>query len=134
MVCVVGRGGIVTYLTLPLPRRMSSSRASRSSARAAAATNGLRFQDIPPLTDTTNPPSPPKSTPASRNRIPKCVKGERYKVPGDEFDEDYDDSEDHPEWFYGVVTNVLKTGCTMLFQGDDLGTRYYHTLIKATIL
>ena len=124
MVCVVGRGGIVPYLTLPLPRRMSSSRASRSTARAAAAINGLRFQDIAPLPDLTNPPSPPKSTPASRNRIPKCVKGARYKVPGGEFDEDSEDSEAHPEWFYGVVTNVLKTCCTMLFQGDDLATRY----------
>ena len=124
MVCVVGRGGIDPYLTLPLPRRMSSSRASRSSARGGAATNGLQFQDIPPLTDATNPPSPPKSTPTPRIRISKCVKGERYKVPGKEFDEDSDDEEEHPEWFYGVVTNVRKTGCTMLFQGDDIGTRY----------
>ena len=124
MVCVVGRGGIVPYLTLPLPRRMSSSRASRSRARGGAATNGLRLQDIPPLTDTTNLPSPPKSTPTPRIRISKCVKGGRYKVPGEEFDEDSGDEEEHPEWFYGVVTIVRKTGCTMLFQGDDIGTRY----------
>ena len=124
MVCVVRRGGIDPYLTLPLPRRMSSSRASRSRARGGAATNGLRLQDIPPLTDTTNLPSPPKSTPTPRIRISKCVKGGRYKVPGEEFDEDSGDEEEHPEWFYGVVTIVRKTGCTMLFQGDDIGTRY----------
>jgi hypothetical protein len=57
-------------------------------------------------------------------RIPKCVKDERHKAPGDEFNGDSGDSEDHPEWFYGVVTDVLKTGCTMLFQGGDLGTRH----------
>ena len=40
------------------------------------------------------------------------------------WDEDSDDEEEHPEWFYGVVTIVRKTGCTMLFQGDDIGTRH----------
>ena len=45
-------------------------------------------------------------------------------MPGTEFDEDSDDEEDHPEWFYGVVTNVQKTGCKMLFEGDDDTTRY----------
>ena len=73
---------------------------------------------------TTNPTSPPKPRPAPRKRIPKCTKGERYKVPGSEFDKDPDDSKDHPEWFYGVVTVVQKTGCKVLFEGDEIATRY----------
>ena len=56
--------------------------------------------------------------------MPKCVKGERCKAPGSEFDVDPGDSQDHPDWFYGVVTAARKTGCTMLFQGDDVGTKH----------
>ena len=102
---------------------MPPSRPSRRSARGAALTNGLQFQDIPPETAPTNLPSPPKATPAPGICIPKCSKGERHKAPGDELGENPDDSEEHPEWFYGVVTHVIKTGCSTLFQGDDLGTR-----------
>ena len=50
--------------------------------------------------------------------------GQRYKVPGEEFDDDSDDDEGNPDWFYGVVTHVQKTGCKMLFDGDETHTRY----------
>ena len=45
-------------------------------------------------------------------------------MPGSEFDEDSDDEEDHPEFFYGVVSDVLKTCSKMLFQGDETHVRY----------
>ena len=50
--------------------------------------------------------------------------GERYKVPGTEFDEDSDDDEEHPEWWYAVVTKVMKTCTKMWFKDDDEETRY----------
>jgi hypothetical protein len=69
VVCVVGRGGVVPRLTLPLPRSMSSSRASRSCARGGGLSNGLLFQDIPAETTPTNPPPPPKATRTPQRRI-----------------------------------------------------------------
>jgi len=56
--------------------------------------------------------------------VPKCVVGDRYKVTGDQFDEDSDDDEPHPDFFYGVVIAVQKTGCKMLFYEDETPTRY----------
>ena len=80
---------------------------------AAAEGPAIATQVITDYPQHTNPPPPPA-------RIPKCKKGGRYKVPGDEFDEDSDDDEDHPDFFYGVVTKVMKTGIHMLFQDDTV--------------
>ena len=65
---------------------------------------------------------PAASTSQRKGRVPKCKKGQRYKVPGCWFDEDSGDESDHPEFFYGVVTEVQKTGCKMLF---NICTIYY---------
>ena len=79
----------------------------------------------------TNPPPMPRNPPTSARvptsrtvRVPKCTVGDRYKVTGDQFDEDNNDDEPHPEFFYGVVIAVQKTGCKMLFYGDEVPTRY----------
>ena len=78
-----------------------------------------------------NPPPPPGSSAPVQNqraarpvRVRKCKKGERYKVPGTEFDEDSDDEDEHAEWWYGVVTVVLKNTCKVLFKGDEVPTSY----------
>ena len=84
---------------------------------AAAEGPAIATQVITDYPEHTNPPPPPA-------RIPKCKKGGRYKVPGDEFDEDSDDDEDHPDFFYGVVTKVMKTGIHTLFQNDTVTTRH----------
>ena len=99
-----------------------------SRTRSQVQTNA---QD-PPIDDSTrNPPPPPRTGPTdaevrrnTRNNIPKCKVGERYKVPGTEFDEDSDDDEGHPEWWYAVVTDVMKTCTKMWFKDDDDKTRY----------
>ena len=76
------------------------------------------------------------STSQRKGRIPKCIKGQRYKVPGCWFDEDSGDESDHPEFFYGVVTEVQKTGCKMLFHCDETQVRYdgflesWHTYLQ----
>jgi hypothetical protein len=79
----------------------------------------------------TNPPSPPKNGPTqaesaqnTRRHVPKCKVGERYKVPGTEFDEDSDDDEAHPGWWCAVVTDVMKTCTKMWFKDDDEKVRY----------
>ena len=56
--------------------------------------------------------------------MPKCVVGDRYKVTGDQFDEDSEFDEPHPDFFYGVVIAVQKTGCKILFYDDETPTRY----------
>ena len=43
---------------------------------------------------------------------------------GTEFDEDSDDDDEHPNFLYGVVSEVQKTGCKMLFFGDIYYVRY----------
>jgi hypothetical protein len=83
---------------------------------AAAEGPAIATQVITDYPEHTNPPPSPA-------RIPKCKKGDCYKVPGDEFDEDSDDDEDHPDFFYGVVTKVMKTGIHTLFQNDAVTTR-----------
>jgi hypothetical protein len=62
----------------------------------------------------TNPPPPPA-------RTPKCKKGGRCEVAGDE---DSDDDEDHPGFFHGVVTKVMKKGIHALFQNDTATARH----------
>ena len=52
-------------------------------------------------------------------RPPQCKKGDRYKVPGTEFDADSDDEDGHPDWWYAVVTDVQKTGYKMWFRDDE---------------
>ena len=84
---------------------------------AGTGQSPIATQPIPEALVLANPPPPPA-------RIPKCKKGDRYKVPGDEFDADSEDEGDHPDFFYGVVTKVLKTGIHMLFQGDTVVTKY----------
>ena len=69
-------------------------------------------------------PSSARTNPRRVARVPKCKVGERYKVPGSEFDEGSDDDEPHPDYFFGVVTHVQKTGCKMLFKGGEELTRY----------
>ena len=104
------------------PRR--SSRFATSSAQVPPETSAQLSDETLPE----NPPPPPAGSPRRTSQrsqpVPKCTFGERYKVPGDQFDEDSDDDEPHPEFFYGVVTAVQKTGCKMLFQGGDISTRY----------
>ena len=64
---------------------------TRSSARVGQSPIATQvIADYYP--EPTNPPPPPA-------RMPKCRKGDRHKVPGDEFDEDPDDDEDHPDFF-----------------------------------
>ena len=57
-----------------------------------------------------SPPPPPPTGSAERNptpvrnrlsRILKCKVGDRYRVPGNEFDEDSDSDGEHRERFYG---------------------------------
>ena len=124
-VCGFGRGVRITKITTlpPFSSSMSAPPPRRSSRRAESDSGDHRNAPSPIS------PSPKSQTnagrpPASQNRVRKCVRGEWYKVPGDQFDPDSDDDEPHPAWFYGVVIEVQKTGCKMLFSEDEIATRY----------
>ena len=115
---VLWGGAVSPYITSPsfsaVLWRLHSTRPRPRSAPQAIA------QD-PPTGSAQRNPTPVRNRPS---RIPKCKVGDRYRVPGNEFDEDSDSDGEHPEWFYGVVTDVQKTGCKMLFSGDEIKTRY----------
>ena len=109
-------------MSAPPPRRSSRRTQSDSGDPAYAS-----FPNSHPANSQQSPsilPPEPGVTTTRGPHVPKCKLGQRYKVPGSEFDEESDDEEPHPEWFYGVVTTVQKTGCKMLFEGDEELTRY----------
>ena len=96
----------------------------RSARNVEPAAKETESVDPPKDSEAGDPPLQPKSTRVRVARVAKCVRGERYKVAGDQFDADSDDDDEHPDFFFGVVTQVQKTGCKMMFDTDPDHVRY----------
>ena len=93
MGCIIREGDFTQYPTPSLPCS-EMVRASRSRATAQVETSA---EDPPDDPSTRNPPPPRRNGPTATEiadnarqmgarRPPKCKKGDRYKVPGTEFD------------------------------------------------